>query len=134
MPSDIGLTMREVHRDPHMCVMALSGQLSRRSAGTVSTGLTKVLLDAGRVLADVSALEVTWAPAAQLFATVLASAGGWPGARLVLISAGPDLTVLLGSVRAFRTVSLADDLDDKEVVTKGSGNMATSVRNGSLAR
>ena len=112
MPSDIGLTMKEVHRDPHLCVMALSGRLSRHAAGTVTTGLAKALVDTGRVLADVSALEVTWAPAAQLFATAVASAGGWPGARLVLVGPGPDLTVLLRSVRAFRTVSLADDLDD----------------------
>jgi hypothetical protein len=64
----------------------LSGELSVRSAGTVCGAVTEALLEADRVLIDVSGLRLTWTPAVQVFPSTLAVLGGWPCARLVLLA------------------------------------------------
>ncbi len=71
--------------------------------------MSKALADAGRVLVDVSGLRVTWPLAVQLFPSVLAGAGGWPQARLVLF--GPDAGPVraLAALRVAATVPVAPD-------------------------
>ena len=73
-----------------MCVLAISGELSLRSAGLTQKAVSKALLDVGHVLVDVSVLRVTWPPAVQVFPLAVAVAGGWPSARLVLFGADVD--------------------------------------------
>ena len=44
------LAVKLVHHDPDLCVLALSGELSRRSAELVTRTVSKALHDVGRVL------------------------------------------------------------------------------------
>ena len=104
-----GFTVRRVRRGPDVWVLAVSGELSLRSAGVVSGAVSKALADSGRVLADVSGLRLTWPPAVQLFPSVLAGVGGWPGMRLVLFGADPALTRSLAALRVSETVPVAPD-------------------------
>jgi hypothetical protein len=67
-----------------------------------------LLLNHGRVMVDLSRLQVGWIPALQVFPTVLASAGGWPSARLVLFGANQQMATSLHRVRVPTTVPLAD--------------------------
>ena len=101
--------MRPVRRGPDVSVLAVSGELSLRSAGLVTGAVSKALADGGRVLVDVSGLRLTWPPAVQLFPSVLADVGGWPGARLVLFGADETLARSLGALRVSRAVPLAPD-------------------------
>jgi hypothetical protein len=87
----------------------VSGELSLRSAGRVRGRLSKALADPGRVLVDASELQLSWKPAIQLFPSVLARVGGWPGARLVLFGAGVELTRTLTALRVGKTVPVAAD-------------------------
>lgn len=66
-------------------VVDVKGALTLRSAITLATVLRKQLMDRGRLVVDVTSMSVQWSPALALFATVLAQAGGWPLARLVLV-------------------------------------------------
>ena len=98
-----------VRGDADTCVLAVSGELSLRSAGLVRGRLSKALADPGRVLVDASELQLSWKPAIQLFPSVLAGVGGWPGARLVLFGAGVELTRTLTALRVGKTVPVAPD-------------------------
>jgi anti-sigma regulatory factor (Ser/Thr protein kinase) len=104
-----GLAVRQVRRGPNAWVLAVSGELSLRSAGLVSGAVAKALAESGRVLVDVSGLRVTWPPAVQMFPSVLAGAGGWPGARLVLFGADAGLARSLAALRVSATVPVAPD-------------------------
>ena len=84
-------------------MLAVSGELSQRSAGEVSGAVSAALANSGRVLVDVSGLRVTWPPAVGLFGSILAGMGGWPGVRLVLFGADAKLARSL----AAQTVSAA---------------------------
>lgn len=90
-------------------VLALHGVLARRSAPSLHQTLTKLVLDRGRVFVDVCELSVAWEPALAIFPTVLAQAGGWPLARLVLV--GPDRSVdrALRASRVAEAVQVAPD-------------------------
>jgi anti-sigma regulatory factor (Ser/Thr protein kinase) len=104
-----GVTARWVRRGPDAWLLAVSGELSLRSAGLVSGAVSKALADTGRVLVDVSGLRVTWPPAVQLFPSVLAGAGGWPQARLVLFGPDAGLVRALAALRVSATVPVAPD-------------------------
>ena len=69
-------------------VLATRGELDARSAPPLREALAELMFDPVRVFVDVSELRVHWAPAAAVFAAVLAEGGGWPRAGLVLV--GPD--------------------------------------------
>ena len=103
------LVVEVVRRDPGGCVLAVSGRLSLPSPGLLTRSLSKALADPGRVLADVSGLRVGSAAAVQVFPSVLAGAGGWPAARLVLFGAGAELARTLTALRVTSTVPLAAD-------------------------
>ena len=104
-----GLTVRQVRRGPNAWVLAVSGELSLRSAGLVSGAVATALAESGRVLVDVSGLRVTWPLAVQVFPSVLAGAGGWPGARLVLFGPDAGLARSLAALRVSATVPVAPD-------------------------
>ena len=103
------LAVTLVHRDPELCVLALSGELSRRSAELVTGTVSKALHDVGRVLVDVSGLRVAWPPAVQVFPSAVEALGGWPAARLVLFGADARLAETLRALRVSATVPLAPD-------------------------
>jgi len=107
--ADPAVSVAVVRRDPESRVLAVRGELSRRSVGVVAAALTKALLDVGRVLVDVSALRVRWAPAVQVFASTTAALDGWPWSRLVLFGADPPLSELLDALRVSAMVPLAAD-------------------------
>ena len=90
-------------------MLAVSGELSPRSSGLVSGAVAKALADSGRVLVDVSGLQVTWPPTVQVFPSILAGAGGWPRARLVLFGADAGLARSLAALRVSATVPVAPD-------------------------
>src|SRR3954466_10459224 len=69
-PSELALEV--VCRDADACVLAVSGELSLRSAGLVTRAVSKALLDVGRGLVDVSGLRLACRPAIQLFPSFLA--------------------------------------------------------------
>jgi anti-sigma regulatory factor (Ser/Thr protein kinase) len=77
--------------------LEIRGELSLRTVPQLRRLLEKHLADRGRVLVDLSGLEVNWPPAVEVFVVALASATGWPAARLVLFGAGGD------TERALRT-------------------------------
>jgi anti-sigma regulatory factor (Ser/Thr protein kinase) len=106
---DSDLAVALVRRDADLCVLAVSGELSSRSAGLLAAGLSKSLADTGRVLVDVSGLWVSWLPAVQVFPSVLARMGGWPGERLVVFGADPDLAGALRALRVSAMVPVAPD-------------------------
>ena len=93
-------------------VLAVRGDLSAASASLIVRPLSKQLLDHGWVIVDLSEATVRWAPAAEVFRTALAQAGGWPLARLVL--AAPDLSTatILRASRVHLTVPLAHSVDE----------------------
>jgi hypothetical protein len=108
-PCRPGLVAELVRRDADGCLLALSGDLSRGSAEVVTGALTNALVDVGRVVVDVSGLRLSWNPAAQVFASALDAAGGWPAARLVLLGAGATLADSLATSRVPDIVPLAPD-------------------------
>jgi hypothetical protein len=75
----------------------------------VTGALTNALVDAGRVVADVSGLRLSSTAAAHVFSSALEAAGGWPTARLVLIGADAALADSLACWRVPDTVPLASD-------------------------
>ena len=90
-------------------MLAVSGELSQRSAGLVSGAVSAALANSGRVLVDVSGVRVTWPPAVGLFGSILAGMGGWPGVRLVLFGADAALARSLAAQRVSATVPVAPD-------------------------
>ena len=104
-----GVAVRRVRRGPDAWVLAVSGELSQRSAGLVSGAVSTALANSGRVLVDVSGLRVTWPPAVGLFGSILAGMGGWPGVRLVLFGADAELARSLAAQRVSATVPVAPD-------------------------
>ena len=90
-------------------MLAVSGELSQRSAGQVSGAVSAALANSGRVLVDVSGLRVTGPPAVGLFGSVLSGMGGWPGVRLVLFGADAALARSLAAQGVSATVPVAPD-------------------------
>lgn len=87
----------------------LRGELSLRVAGRVTKTLTKLLLNHGGVMVDLSGLRVGWAPALQVFPTAFTAAGSWPFARLAMFGANEQVSAALHGVRVPTTVPLAQD-------------------------
>jgi hypothetical protein len=104
-----GVSVRRVRRGPDAWVLAVSGELSQRSAGLVSGAVSAALANSGRVLVDVSGVRVSWPPAVGLFGSVLAGMGGWPGVRLVLFGADAALARSLAAQGVSATVPVAPD-------------------------
>ena len=103
------LVAEVVGRKVDSCVLAMSGELSRRSVASATGIVSKALNDEGRVVVDLSDLRTTARPAAQVFPSALTAVGGWPAARLVLFGADPELATSLTMLREMDTVPLAAD-------------------------
>ncbi len=103
------LVAEVVGRKVDSCVLAMSGELSRRSVASATGIVSKALNDEGRVVVDLSDLRTTASPAAQVFPSALTAVGGWPAARLVLFGADPELATSLTVLTEMDTVPLAAD-------------------------
>jgi anti-sigma regulatory factor (Ser/Thr protein kinase) len=99
-----------VHEELDYVVLRLGGCLSRRNIPRVRQAALTSLRGKGRVLIDLSRLRSRQAAFVTVFPTVLAVAGGWPSARLVLFGADAALGATLLSTRVPETVPLAADL------------------------
>ncbi|GAA4693180.1 hypothetical protein GCM10023215_32970 [Pseudonocardia yuanmonensis] len=76
-------------------VLVLAGPLTVRTAPRAETDLRKLLFDRGSVLVDVRDLDPVVPALLALFTSTLTAAGGWPSARLVLVTGpGPVATAL----------------------------------------
>jgi hypothetical protein len=109
LSADPGLAVELVRHDLDGCVLAVSGELSLPAPGLLTRSLSQALAGPGRVLVDVAGLRLGSAAAVQVFPSVLAGAGGWPGARLVLFGADPTLARTFTALRVTTTVPLAPD-------------------------
>jgi Histidine kinase-like ATPase domain len=88
--------------------LVVRGALTR-AANALDRVLRKALLDRGRLVVDVTQVRVLWRPALAVFTTALASAGGWPLARLVIVDAeGGVAQELRASGRSDDVVLVAD--------------------------
>jgi anti-sigma regulatory factor (Ser/Thr protein kinase) len=99
----------EVERRADHDLVRLHGELSLATSARVRTLIGKSLGDPGAAVVDLADLRVRWVPAAEVFPSSLAAAGGWPTARLVLTGAAPELASRLRSVRVSSTVPVVDD-------------------------
>jgi anti-sigma regulatory factor (Ser/Thr protein kinase)/anti-anti-sigma regulatory factor len=99
-----------VHEELDYVVLQLGGRLSLRSVPRVREAALKSLRGKGRVLIDLSRLRSRQTTFVTVFPAVLAVAGGWPSARLVLFGADTALRATLLSTRVHETVPVAADL------------------------
>jgi anti-sigma regulatory factor (Ser/Thr protein kinase) len=76
--------------------------------------LVKLLADHERLLIDLSRIRLGWEPAVQVFPSVLAEAGGWPAAGLVLFGADDWMSTNLETLPVPRTVPVVATLADAE--------------------
>jgi anti-sigma regulatory factor (Ser/Thr protein kinase) len=110
------MTIRQRDDGDHV-VLAVRGDLSLAAVSlSVLPVLSKQLLDRGRVIVDLSGATLWSAPAAGLFPTALARAGGWPLARLVLAGPDPSTAKILQLARVHLTVPLARNVDEARVM------------------
>jgi hypothetical protein len=93
-----------------IATVEVRGELTvRSSAVTLVPVLRKLLLDRGRLLVDVRGAGTSWPAALACFPSVLARAGGWPLARMVLWGASADLAMRLRASAITATVPLGGD-------------------------
>lgn len=100
--------MAEIISKHETCTVALRGELTLQTAGPIARRLTKLLLNHGEVLVDLTGMRVGWTPALQVFPTALASAGSWPFARLALFGADEQVTAALHRMRVPIVVPLGE--------------------------
>jgi anti-sigma regulatory factor (Ser/Thr protein kinase)/anti-anti-sigma regulatory factor len=105
-----------VHEELDYAVLRLGGCLSLRNVPRVREAALKLLQSKGRVLIDLSRLRSRQTTFVTVFPAVLAVAGGWPSARLVLFGADAALGATLLSTRVLETVPLATDLPSARVL------------------
>ncbi|WP_084701342.1 ATP-binding protein [Cryptosporangium arvum] len=77
----------DLDRRADHAVLHLDGQLSVRTAPAARRAMLKSLIDVGRVVVDVSRLQLANPECVALLPSVLNTAGGWPTARLVVVDA-----------------------------------------------
>jgi anti-sigma regulatory factor (Ser/Thr protein kinase)/ABC-type transporter Mla MlaB component len=90
-------------------VLVLAGPLTVRTATRVETALRKLLFDRGSVLVDVRDLEPVAPALLALFTSTLSAAGGWPSARLVLLTGPGPVAVALRRSGMLQEIRIAPD-------------------------
>ena len=99
----------EVEEWPDHVLLRLRGRLSPGTLRRARTVLGKLLHDHGAVVVDLTQSALACDPAAEVFPSALAAAGGWPTARLVLAGARAGFARRLRALRIHRSVPLVDD-------------------------
>lgn len=112
-----GLT-HHVHEGHGGVVLQPRGELDQDGAARLGRALYALLMDRGRVVLDVSGLTTSQVATLATLPSVLAQAGGWPLARLVLLGADPTLTEALRLAGIDRALSLASDWDAATVLLR----------------
>jgi anti-anti-sigma regulatory factor len=92
-------------------VLRLAGPLSLATVPALRDAVGKALARRGRVVADLSGVDLQWEPGVTLFTTALVAAGGWPTARLALCGAPPRLERALQLARVTGVAPHAADVD-----------------------
>jgi hypothetical protein len=123
-------------------VVTCTGDLTVASGARLSRILSKVLLDTGRLMVDVDALAPASSARVALFPSVLARAGGWPDARMVLLAASRSTTArAMRFTGRVREVPVAPDrasglaaLDRRPEVVRRTTNLPGSVEAAGFAR
>ncbi|MCE0763839.1 ATP-binding protein [Pseudonocardia kujensis] len=90
-------------------VLAFAGVLGTRTAPQLDRALRKELLDRGRLLVDVTGLDLASTAVLASFPTALAATGGWPASRMVLFGRGRVAEAMWQAGR-HREVPVAGDL------------------------
>jgi anti-sigma regulatory factor (Ser/Thr protein kinase) len=103
----LGVTVGEVSG---VCVLAVDGILGTRTAPALDRALRKQLLDRGRLLVDVSRMELSTTAVLASFPAALAAAGGWPAGRMVLFAPGGPVVEGMRQAGRHREVPVAGDL------------------------
>jgi len=108
-----GVLSRLEVRDDHALV-ELTGVLRLGTMADVRQLLIKLLADHERLLIDLSRIRLEWEPAVQVFPSVLADAGGWPAAGLVLFGADDRMRSNLEALHVQQTVPVVAARADAE--------------------
>ncbi|GAA2880617.1 ATP-binding protein [Pseudonocardia halophobica] len=113
---DEALLGTDVAEASGVCLLAVHGVLGVRTAPQLDRVLRKQLLDRGRVLVDVSGLDLSSTAVLASFPAALAATGGWPASRMVVF--GRDCPVVEGMWQAgrHREVPVAGDLAEASVL------------------
>src|SRR4051794_13081579 len=91
--------------------VVLTGVLDPAGARMAHDALVVLLRDADRVLVDIAGLTVTRAALLRVFPDALDAAGGWPAARLALVSPGEAMSQALHASGVTGRVAVSDEPD-----------------------
>ncbi|MFR9806796.1 ATP-binding protein [Pseudonocardia sp. RS010] len=94
------------------CLLTVDGVLGTRTGPELDGLLRKQLLDRGRLLVDVTRLELSSTAVLASFPAALAATGGWPAARLVVFAAGGPVVDGMRQAGRHREVPVARDLPE----------------------
>ena len=100
-----------IHDGSDAVLVTVRGPFTLRSTVAFGAVLRKLLMDRGRVVADVSDVHVLRRATVVVFATALTHAGGWPFARLVLVDTVGRVASALQAIGGTAEVSLVPDPD-----------------------
>lgn len=95
-----------------VCLLTVDGVLGTRTAPQLDRALRKQLLDRGRLLVDVSRLDLTSTAVLASFPAALAATGGWPASRMVLVSRGGPVGEAMRQSGRHREVPVAGDVSE----------------------
>jgi hypothetical protein len=113
-PHELELQVRET---PEAALLGVRGALTMRSSALeLRPVLRKLVLDRGRLLVDLDGLTLLSSPALTVFPSVLAAAGGWPSARMVLFGADGEVAATIAARRTAASVPVAADLAHAHVL------------------
>lgn len=107
---DEALLGADVSEASGVCLLTVYGVLGTRSAPQLDRVLRKQLLDRGRVLVDVSRLDLASTAVLASFPAALAATGGWPASRMVLVSRGGPVVEAMRQAGRHREVPVAGDI------------------------
>ncbi|GEL25836.1 anti-anti-sigma factor [Pseudonocardia sulfidoxydans NBRC 16205] len=102
------LTLR-TEDGPDVATVVCAGELDLAGSTRLRRVLGKHLFDRGRLLVDVRALQPGSAAHVAVFSTVLARAGGWPHARMVLVAGDGPVARVMRLAGDAREVPVATD-------------------------
>lgn len=109
---DEALLRTDVAEASGVCLLTVDGVLGTRTAPQLDRVLRKQLLDRGRLLVDVSRLDLASTAVLASFPAALAATGGWPASRLVLVSPGGPVVEGMWQSGRHREVPVAGDVTE----------------------
>jgi anti-sigma regulatory factor (Ser/Thr protein kinase) len=107
----IGLRLEQIS-EPDCVVIRAEGLLSLGTVASLRRSLLKALRDTGRVVVDVSRVELVRPYYVLVFPAVQAAAGGWPHVRLAIVGARLAFRAALAASRVDGYVPLVAGLQE----------------------